>query len=312
MTIGFGGQSWAAKAEYPVRPIQIVIGYSPGSTDMGLKLLVDKLPEFLGQPVVFVYKPGAAGSMGASYVAKSKPDGYTLLGTTQGSVVLAPETKELDYTLDDFESVIRFSQTPVGLAVQDSSPWHNVKDMVEAAKKAPGKFNYSTSGVWGSTHFIVEVFEKMAGINLTHVPTAGSAPAVTALLGGHVTMAGSSMGPLMPHLNSGALRILGFFQKERPIALPNCPTFAEQGYPANHPAWYGLLGPKGMPREVVEKINLAAKKAVEKYRSSFEENLKRMGFELLLMDQEEMTKECREEREMVKKVFKELGGVREK
>ena len=299
--------SWAAAENYPTRTIQIIIGYSPGSTDMGLKPFVDKMPELLGQPMSFVYKPGGAGAVGASFVAKAKPDGYTLLGTTQGSVVLAPLTKEgLDYTLDDFMPICRVSLTPLGLAVKADSPWKTLKDVVEAAQKSPGKVNYSTSGTYGSTHFAMEIFAKSARIRMTHVPTSGSAPAVTALLGGHVKMACSSMGPLMPHVNSGALRILAFMQRERLKNFPDTPTFSEQGYAVVFPAWYGLLGPKGISKEVVEKIYSASRKVVEQHKKFIDDRLRQSGFELFLMGPEEMARECRAESEIVSRIFKDL------
>jgi tripartite-type tricarboxylate transporter receptor subunit TctC len=305
LLIGFSNEGRAAD-NYPTKPITVVIGYTPGSTDMGLKSLVDALAEEFGQQIVFVYKPGAAGSTGASFVAKSKPDGYTLLGTTQGSVVYAPVTKKLDYSLEDFTAICRYSMTPIGLAVKADSPFLTLKDVVAAAKKSPGKLTYATSGVYGTTHFALEMFERSAGIDLTHIPTAGSAAGVIALLGGHVDMAGSSMGPLLPHINSGAVRNLGFLLKDRSKNFPQTPTFSEQGYDVVLIPWYGLLGPKDMPKEIVEKINAAAKKAIEKYKSRLDEQLKHLGFEMLYMGSEEMMRNCREERETASKIFKEL------
>ena len=299
--------SWAADKKYPIRPIQVVIAYNPGSTDTYVRPFIDKLPEYLGQPLSFVYKPGAGGSVGASFVAKSRPDGYTLFGCSTGPVIVGPLTKEgLDFTLESFAPVCRYVLTPMGVAVKSSSPIKNLKDLVEAAKASPGKLTYSTSGAFGSTHFGMEMFSQEAKIKLTHVPCPGSAPAATALLGGHVDMVCSDLGPLKPHMDSGAFRLLGIMQKDRMKSLPQIPTFTDAGYPVSFPLWYGLMAPKGVSKEVVETIYNASKKALEEHRAYIEDRLKQLGPEISLLGPEEMDKENRAQRDAIQAIFKEM------
>ncbi len=302
-------ESLAAEKKYPIRPIQVIVAYNPGSTDTYLRPYTEKLPEYLGQPLSFVYKPGAGGSVGASFVAKSRPDGYTIFGCSAGPVIVGPLTKEgLDYTLDSFAPLCNYIRAPVGVAVRAESPIKSVKDLVEAAKASPGKLTYSTAGAFGATHLYMEMFCKEAGIMLTHVPCAGSAPAATALLGGHVDMCCSDMGPLKPHAESGAFRLLGIMQKDRMKAFPNVPTFSESGYPVSVQHWYGLMAPKGVPKEVVEAIYNASKKAVEQHRGFIEDRLNQLGVEISLLGPEEMDKQNKDQREAVRAILKEMKG----
>jgi len=302
-------ETLAAEKKYPIRPIQVVVAYSPGSTDTYLRPYVEKLPESLGQPLSFVYKPGAGGSVGASFVAKSRADGYTLFGCSAGPVIVGPLTKEgLDYTLDSFAPLCNYIRAPVGVAAKSDSPIKTVKDLVEAAKASPGKLTYSTAGAFGATHLYMEMFCKEAGIKLTHVPCPGSAPAATALLGGHVDMCCSDMGPLKPHAEAGAFRLLGIMQKDRMKSLPNTPTFSESGYAVTVQHWYGLMAPKGVPKEVVEAIYNASKRATEQHREFIEERLKHLGVEISFLGPEEMDKQNKGQRETVRAILKEMKG----
>jgi tripartite-type tricarboxylate transporter receptor subunit TctC len=299
----------AAEKKYPIRPIQVVVAYSPGSTDTYLRPYIEKLPEYLGQPLSFVYKPGAGGSVGASFVGKSRADGYTLFGCSAGPVIVGPLTKEgLDYTLDSFAPLCNYIRAPVGVAVKAESPIKTAKDLVEAAKASPGKLTYSTAGAFGATHLYMEMFCKEAGIKLTHVPCPGSAPAATALLGGHVDLCCSDMGPLKPHAEAGAFRLLGIMQKDRMKSLPNTPTFSEAGYPVAVQHWYGLMAPKGVPKEVVEAIHNASKRAVEQHRGFIEERLNLLGVEISFLGPEEMDKQNKDQREAVRAILKEMKG----
>jgi tripartite-type tricarboxylate transporter receptor subunit TctC len=298
--------TWAAEIKYPTRPIQIIIGYEPGSTDMGLKPFTERLQEYIGQPVSYVYKPGAAGTIGASFVAKAKPDGYTLLGTSQTPVILSPLTKDLDYKLDDFVPVSRASKSSLVLAVKADSPWKTVKDIVDEAKKSPGKLTYSSAAVFGSNHLVMEEFVKLAGINMTHVPCKGSAPAVTAALGGHVNMVSSTMAPLSPHLKSGALRPIGVFEKERIKEFPAVPTFSEAGYPVIHVVWYGFFAPKGTPDEVVKTISTAIQKVVKDHHQFVEDRLGKISLNPAFLKYDEFAREVKDYNEEMKRIIKEL------
>lgn len=299
-------ESWAAEKKYPNRPIQVVICYSPGSTDMAIRPIVDRLPEYLGQPVTFVYKPGASGAVGGSYVSKVKADGYTLIGTSQSPIMLCPLTKEVDYTLDNFIPICRLVKSPVLVAVKADSPWKTVKDLVEEAKKSPGKLTFSSTGVLGTPTLPMEIFVKLTDIKMTHVPCPGTAPAVTALLGGHVHSTTATLASITPHIKSGALRPLGVFEKKRIKAFPDVPTFTEQGYPVALTVWYGLLAPKGTSDEVVKKIYGACKKILDDHRKSVEDQLDNLSLELDFAGPEQFAKEIKEENDMMGKIVKDL------
>lgn len=302
-----GGECWPAEGKYPSRPIQVVIPYQPGATDMALRPFVEKLQEYLGQPMPFVYKPGGAAVMGGSFVARANPDGYTLLGATPSSVILGPLTKEgVDYTMEDFVPLCRLSSSPFILAVKADSRWKTLKDIVEEAKKYPDKLSYSTTGVLGTGHIPVAMFLKQAGISMTHVPCPGMAPAITALLGGHVDMTSSSMGAVVPHLRSGALRAVGVFMKQRLKEFPDVPTFSELGYPVAIFVWYGLMGPKGTREEVVKVIYGASKKVMENQRPFIEDRMAKSSLTVDFLSPEEFANELRSENEAMKNIVKEL------
>jgi tripartite-type tricarboxylate transporter receptor subunit TctC len=296
----------AAGEKYPNKTIQVVICYQPGATDMAFRPFTEKLPEYLGQPIAFAFKPGAAGGAGASFVARAKPDGYTLIGTSNSPVITAPLTKELDYTLYDFAPICRLVSSPIVMAVKSDSPWKNLKEVVEEAKKSPGKLTYSTAGVFGTTHVPMELFVKSAGINLTHVPCEGSTPGVTALLGGHVSMTCSTMPTILPHFKSGALRPIAFFEKDRLKEFPDVPTFTELGYPVVYFLWYGLMAPKGTSEEVIKTISGACKKLIQEQPKHIEDRLEKLSLKLVFLNPEEFAKETKDEYEYMKKIIEEL------
>ncbi len=307
---GLNIECWSGEIKYPTRMVQIVVPYPPGAMDTAIRPFTDRMPDYLGQSFSFNYKPGAAGSIGASFVAKSRPDGYTLLVTSPAPVLQSPLTKELDYKLEDFVPICRIADYQIVLAVKGDSPWKTVKDVIEAAKKNPGKITYSSAGVFGTTHIPVELFQKAAGIQMTHVPCAGTAPAVSALLGGHVTMTSSTFALITPHFKSGALRPIAVFNKERSKQLPNVPTFTEAGYPVVLTGWYGIMAPKGTPVEVINTFYGACKKIVNEHRAAIEGQMENMSLLLNLLSPEEYGKELQEEKEMMRKLIKEIGNTK--
>ncbi|MFH0801985.1 MAG: tripartite tricarboxylate transporter substrate binding protein [bacterium] len=306
LVTGFSDEGRAADS-YPTKPITVVICYQPGSTDVSLRLFTERMASYLGQPMAFVYKPGAAGAAGGLFAAKSQPDGYTLIGGSQAPLIISPLTKDdVGYSLDDFVPVVRLANSVGLIAVKAGSPWKTLKDLVEDARKSPGKITFSTSGVFSSPHLKIAMFLKAAGVDLTHVPTTGSTPAMTALLGGHVQVTSSALNTLRPHLKSGALRPLAFFEKTRLSEFPNVPTFLELGYPEGFSVWYGILAPKGTPKEIVNTIYEAAKKAITEQKKEIEDGLNKLSLRLDFLSPQEFTKEIREESDEVKRFIKEL------
>jgi len=282
------GPGMAAEKKFPVKPIQIIIPFQPGETDNLLRPFIEKMPEYLGQPVSFVYKPGAAGATGAGFVAGSKPDGYTLVGTSQSSVCLLPVTnKDAGYTRESFAPVTCLALGYLMVAVQSSARWKNIQELVAEAKKNPGKINYASTGTMGISHIAGEAFARAADIKLNHIPAQGSGPAVTALLGGHVDFAVPGSGPSVPHIRAGTMRALIVFNEKRVQALPQVPTSTEVGYPVVLPLGYGLLAPKGTPREVVEVIAQAAQKVVQNHKAFLEDRLFKVGAEIGFMGTQE-------------------------
>ena len=273
---------------FPVKPIQLVIPFAPGDTDNMLRPFVEKMGEFLGQPVVLNYKPGAGGGVGAGQVATSKADGYTLVGTSPGSIVVVPlANKDIRYTPESFTPVAALSEGGLMLVVPASSPWKSMKDLVEHAKKNPGKVTFTSSGAMGITHLLAEIFAKEAGVKWNHIPYQGSAPAITALLGGHVDMASTAIAPAQSHIKAGTLRPLAVFGDTRLKAYPDVPTLKEQGYNVGSPTLYGISAPKGTPREVVDALYAAAKKATDKYHDAIAANLNLFGAEIRLLGPDE-------------------------
>jgi len=277
-----------AQDKFPNRPIQLVIPFAPGDTDNMLRPITDKMGEFLNQPVVMNYKPGAGGGVGAGQVAASKADGYTLVGTSPGSIVVVPlANKDIHYTTDSFTPVAALSEGVMMLVVPSSSPWKSVKDVVEYAKANPGRLTFSSSGSMGITHLLAEIFAKDAGIKFNHIPYPGSAPAITALLGGHVEMASTAIAPAQAHIKAGTLRPLAVFGDTRVKSYPDVPTLKELGYKVGSPTLYGISAPKGTPRDVVDALYAAAKKATEKYNEQISSNLSNMGAEIRLLGPDE-------------------------
>lgn len=285
--LGAGAQ---AADDFPVKPVQVVIPFAPGDTDNMLRPFIDKMGEFLGQPVVMVYKPGAGGGIGAGQVASSKPDGYTLVGTSQGSIVVVPTfNKDIKYSTDSFTPIASLSEGGFMLLVSASSPWKNLQDLIDYSKKNPGKINYTTSGAMGVTHLLAEIFADEAKVKWTHIPEKGSGPAITALLGGHVEMASSAVAPALAHIRNGTLRPLATFGEVRLKAFPDVPTFKELGFKIASPGYYGILAPKDTPPEIVKAIYQSASKAVEKYNAQISENLAVLGAQIQLLGPKEYT-----------------------
>jgi len=297
-----------AVTKYPSRPIQMVIPYSPGSTDLILRPFMEYIPQYLGQQMIFVYKPGAAGSTGANFLVKSKPDGYTLIAGPMATFTTAQLTMDVDYTIDDFAPVCRLTSGILGIAVKADSPFKTVKDLIEAAKKAPGKVTYSTPGVCTPQHIAMFMLAREAGITLTHVPTAGGGPTITAALGGHVSMATSAMAPVTPHVKSGALRLLVIFEEKRTKEFPDVPTLVEAGFPQIVFATYtGVLAPEGTPKEVINTVSGAFKKVADEHRSFIEDRVEKLGVRLDFGGPEDYNKALRLDHERIKAVLKDLN-----
>lgn len=245
-------------AGYPERPITIVVPWPPGGlTDNLGRMLAQKLTLRLGVSVIVENRPGASGLIGAEYVMRAAPDGYTLVVTSSDSTVKMLQAPNAD-PVGQFTSVAMLASVPVALAVGPKFKGTTLKDYVDAAKKNPGAISYASLGEGGATNYGMEAFARQAGMRLMHIPYKGTAPALTDLLSGQVDSTLLSVQTLRPYFQNGRLRGLAATGRERSAAVPDLPTFAEQGYPNFEMSlWYGINGPKGMREDVVHKLNEA-------------------------------------------------------
>jgi tripartite-type tricarboxylate transporter receptor subunit TctC len=258
----------SAQEAYPSRPISIVAPFPPGGVaDLTARPVAAAMEKALKNPVGVVNKTGAAGAVGMQFVAASRPDGYTLL-LALSSISIIPEADKLfdrkpAFTVDQFEPLALISADPTILVVRAESPWKTAKEFIEDARRRPNQITYSSSGIYGTLHMAMELLSHAAGITLRHVPHAGAAPALTAILGGHVDALASGPAVVLPHIKAGKLRALAGWGAERVAALPDVPTFRELGYPdAEFYIWAGLFAPKGTPEPVLGKLRETLKVAV--------------------------------------------------
>ena len=296
-----------AASDYPTRYIEVIIPYAPGGgTDAINRCYKDKVEKALGQPLVYTYKPGATGVVGSLYVKDSKPDGYTLLVASTSTMILPPLTKRGEgakYTMDDFAPICTFSYNPLFFCVKKDSHYKTMADFIRAAKTK--KLKYSTNGVFTSAHITMEAFSREAGFQAIHMPySSGAAAAMTAVLGGHADM--SVVGPTGIE---GQLRILAVAQESRSELNPEVPSLKELGYSiSKEPNYYSLWAPKGTPKEIVDKIYGAYKKALEENKSEITNRAKGVSHIPCTLSPEELLKVYRSTSDFFKKEIEKMGG----
>jgi putative tricarboxylic transport membrane protein len=255
----------ANAGDYPTKPVQIVVPYGAGgSTDLAMRTLAATIPEFLGQPVVVINKTGGGGAVGVNYGVKAKPDGYVLMGGAIGAHVMTPAVnKSAGYTPADFTPIAMTQMNPNVFVVKADSPYKSIKDVIDAVRKNPGKFKQSNPGPGSIHNFGIAQLLKAAGLppdSIISVPYKGGAASAAALLGGHVDFHQTNLTNVLDLIRSGKLRALAVTTKERLKVLPDVPTYTELGYPqVNIFGWRGVIGPKGLPKEVVDKWAAAIK-----------------------------------------------------
>jgi len=273
--------AFAAQAQpFPNKPIRLLVGFAPGgNTDTVARVVGQKLADRLGQQVIIENKAGAGGTIGADSVAKSAPDGYTLLMGSNSTFSVAPSLypKNPYHPIRDLAPVVAIAATPFILVVNPSGP-RTAKELVDKAKAAPGKTTMASAGTGSSNHLLGELFQEIAGVKFTHVPYKGSSQALQDLMGGQVELHFDQVTSAGAHVQGGKLRALMVTQPKRAALLPDVPTSAEVGYPAFQATNVtGLMAPAGTPREVIEKLNAATKKVLE--RPASVERLSQLGAE---------------------------------
>jgi tripartite-type tricarboxylate transporter receptor subunit TctC len=251
---------WSQPA-YPTKPLNLLISFAPGGVvDTSTRAIAAKAEKFLGQPFVISNNGAGGSSVAAGITAKQKPDGYNLLACTTTTLIRIPQYRKVTYSHDDFVPIMQHASTQSGLAVLADSPFKTVKDLVEFAKKNPGKVTYSTLGIGSPMHLSMEYIAKQEGITWTHVPYPGSMPSVTALLGGHVTATSAST-EWKPFVLEGRLRLLATHGEKRMNTFPNVPTLKELGYDFYNDTTFVIVAPKGTPLPIVNKLEDAFHKA---------------------------------------------------
>jgi tripartite-type tricarboxylate transporter receptor subunit TctC len=257
LALGLSVCTTAYTQAFPAKAVRMIVPFPPGGgTDYTARLIGQKLSELWGQPVVIENRPGASTIIGSEMVAKSPPDGYTLLMGSTNHTINPSLIAKLPYdTARDFAPITVCVTSSYVLVVHPSLPVKSVKELIALAKARPGELNYSSSGSSGPQHLAGELFKMMAKVDITHVPFKGGGPAVTALLGGHVQLQFSTPVSALPHVKSGKLRPLAVTGLKRSEAVPHLPTIAEAALPGYEAlTWWGLLAPARTPREIVNKV----------------------------------------------------------
>lgn len=245
---------------WPDRPVELIVGFAAGGgTDLTARTLATYMEKELGQSVVVVNKPGASGGLGLSYVARAKPDGYTLGMTNMPGLLTIPIERKVDFNFDSFTYIATLVRDPSAFSVKADSPYTNLKQLVDDARKRPGELTYASTGVGTDDHLAMVLFYGESGTDFNHVPFNGAAPMRNAVLGGHATIGGMNLGEAMPYQGT-KLRILAQASAKRSPLAPDVPTFAEQGVNLVFASERGVVAPKGIPEEAQEKLSQALDK----------------------------------------------------
>ena len=265
---------------WPAKTVKIIVPFPAGGpTDVLTRFLADKLGGQLGQPVIVENKPGAGGSIGADIVAKSSADGYTLVMATASTHSIGPYLGKLPYDpVKDFTPIVWVGNATNLMVVSNHVPANSVKELIELARKDPGKLNYATSGVGTISHLTSELFASMAGVKLTHVPYKGTQQSIPDLMSGQVSILFDNIMTAQPNVKAGKVKALAISSPKRSPLVPDVPTVAESGLPGfQSVVWFGLLGPAGTPKAVVDRVNAEMNKALQ--LPDIQARFTQMGFE---------------------------------
>jgi len=293
--------------QYPARPIRIIVGAAPGGgTDFVARLVAPALAEGLGQQVIVDNRPGAGSTLGFELGMRSAPDGYTLTMITP-SYAINPSLYPIKFDpLNDFTSVIQVARGPFVLVVHPSLPARTTRELIALAKARPGEINFGSSGQGAIVHLTTELFLHMAGLKMTHVPYKGGGPALVDLIAGHISLVFATPQAGLQHVKAGRLRALAVTTPERIAAEPEIPTVGESGVPGYEVTnWHGLIGPKGLPRAVVDRIHGEMMKVIKLKETG--DRLNAVGVSPVGSTPEEFLEKIRKEIEQWRNVVARAG-----
>ncbi len=295
---------------WPAKPISLVVPFpAGGTTDVLARALAEKLQQALGQPVIVESKPGAGATLGADYVVKSKPDGYTLLVGAVHHTIASSVYKKLPYDFQkDLAPITEIALVPNVLVVNASTPVKNVAELVALLKSQAGKHNYGSNGNGTAQHLIGTQFENMTGTEFAHIPYKGSGPLATDLLGGQITMSFDTITPVLPHIKAGKLRPLAVTTAKRSSALPDVPTLDEAGLKGfNIGTWFGVLAPVATPKDILARLNTEMVKVIQS--PEFRKRMVEIGAEPIGNSAEQMAAQIKSETEKFAKLVKDAKVV---
>lgn len=299
------GGSAMAQA-WPAKPITLVVPFpAGGTTDVLARAMAERLTQSLGQTVIVESKPGAGATVGADYVAKARPDGYTLLVGAVHHTIASSVYKKLPYDFQrDLAPVTTIALVPNVLVVSAGTPARNVAELVALLKTRPGQYNYGSNGNGTAQHLIGTQFENLTGTNLVHIPYKGSGPLATDLLGGQVTMSFDTVTPVLQHIRSGKLRALAVTTAKRSSALPDVPTLDEAGLKGfNIGTWFGILAPAATPKDIVARLNTEMVKII--HSADFKKRMDDIGAEPMGDSTVQMAAQIKSETEKFAKLVKD-------